>query len=77
MLDIQNFRRFWSIRKSSFGPEGNHGFMTGEVVPTLNNYQHRMSISAESINFFIIIHVRICSSRGYFLIKVDFQGTVG
>jgi hypothetical protein len=48
MLDIQNFRRFWSIRKSNTGTKGDHGFMTGEVVPNLTNYQHRLSVSTES-----------------------------
>ena len=46
LLEISNLRRLWSMRKSSMAPNVS-GFMSGEVLPNLKNYQNRMSISGE------------------------------
>jgi hypothetical protein len=50
LLEISNLRQLWSMRRSSITPNHNPGFMHGEVLPSLKNYSHRLSISGQGMS---------------------------
>jgi hypothetical protein len=46
LLEIANLRQLWSMRRSSITPN-NTEYLHGEVLPSLKNYSHRLSISGQ------------------------------
>ena len=47
LLEISNLRQLWSMRRTSITPNHNPGFMNGEVLPSLKNYAHQLSVSGQ------------------------------